>query len=211
MAPFAAQVSPPGLPPPLPPPPQNVVSSLPSARARVAETSEMLRVDHAGEVGAVAIYAGQRWALAAGGCDAATEASLAHMQAQEEAHEAALASLLRERRARPSALLPLWRAAGWVLGVATATLGPEAAMTCTVAVETAIGGHYNAQLRTLLSRGLQAGDAELADVFRRHRDQELEHLETATAAGAARAPAAEALSAVIQAGCGAAIAVARRV
>jgi len=188
----------------------------------------MLRVDHAGEVGAVAIYAGQRWALAGGGCDAATEATLARMQAAEVAHEAALAALLRSRRARPSALLPLWRAAGFALGVATATLGPPAAMACTVAVETAIGAHYNEQLRTLLARkqpvsgggggggggaapAMGAADAELADVFRRHRDEELEHLDTATAAGAAAAPAYAALTAVIRTGCALAISVVRRV
>lgn len=208
LAPFAAQTLPTvagaGSSPPL-----HSIST--SERKRAAVTSEMLRVDHAGEVGAVSIYAGQRWALAGGGCDAATEASLAHMQAQEVAHEAALAELLRSRRARPSALLPLWRAAGWALGVATATLGPQAAMACTVAVETSIGGHYNSQLRTLLSRGLRESDAELADVFRRHRDEELQHLETANAAGAARAPASEALSAVIQTGCSVAITIAKHI
>ena len=203
-----------------------------SARARAAswkaETDAMLRVDHAGEVAAVAIYAGQAWALRGTG-SAAAEAEVARMGAGEEVHVATLERLVAERRVRPTALLPLWRAAGWVLGASTALLGPAAAMACTVAVETAIGGHYNAQLRALLVRGaesaaagggggaqgattaLNASDAELANVIRRHRDEELEHLETAQRHGAAQAPAAQALGAVIRAGCAAAIVVAQRI
>jgi ubiquinone biosynthesis monooxygenase Coq7 len=78
-----------------------------------------------------------------------------------------------------------------------------------VAVETVIGGHYNDQIRDLLHRGEQ--DPELTDVFKQHRDEELEHLEIGLAEDAERAPLYKAISAVVQAGCRAAILAAKRV
>lgn len=75
------------------------------------------------------------------------------MKQQEEQHLHDVSELMTERRARPTALLPLWSAAGYCLGVGTALLGREAAMACTVAVETAIGQHYDDQIRELLHRG----------------------------------------------------------
>jgi ubiquinone biosynthesis monooxygenase Coq7 len=174
------------------------------------------------------------------------------MKRGEEVHLDTIHRLMRERRVRPSALVPVWQAAGFALGAATALLGKEAAMACTVAVETAISAHYNDQIRQLLDNnahgqqaaaaggaadgasvaagagaagarvGAGAGGAaahhapsddarELAEVFRRHRDEELEHHDTAIAHGAKSAPLYGALSAIIQAGCAAAIAVAKKV
>lgn len=131
------------------------------------------------------------------------------MKAGEEVHLRTLSREMAARRVRPTALLPLWHAAGWALGACTALLGREAAMQCTVAVETVIGEHYNDQIREVLARGLGAEEAALADIFRRHRDEELAHLDAAAEQGAARAPFAAALGATIKAGCRAAIAVAR--
>jgi ubiquinone biosynthesis monooxygenase Coq7 len=67
------------------------------------------------------------------------------MYAQELEHLRAFEKLMVERRVRPSALHPLWNAAGFALGAATALLGPKAAMACTVAVEEVIDEHYRAQ------------------------------------------------------------------
>lgn len=76
---------------------------------------------------------------------------------------------------------PLWNVAGYALGVGTALLGEKAAMACTEAVETEIGGHYNDQIRALLEmlreepELLKSGELkELVDVIRRFRDDELE-------------------------------------
>ncbi len=198
--------------------------------ARKAAQDAMLRVDHAGEVGAVEIYRGQSWVLRH---DAALRPLLKEMQAGEETHVKALEALLAARRARPSALTPLWRAAGFALGVASAAAGPRVAMAVTVAVETAISAHYNAQVRDVLAGGAGAGagadagagagasagaaagvtaaDAELVSVFARHRDEEVAHHDTAVAHGARDAPGFAAISAVVQAGCAVAIAVATRV
>ena len=95
---------------------------------------EMLRVDHAGEYGAVAIYRGQ---LAVFGRQAGHEriiGQLAEMAGQEQVHLDAFDKLLAEGHVRPTALSPLWNAAGFVLGAATALLGEKAAHACTEAV-----------------------------------------------------------------------------
>lgn len=117
--------------------------------------------------------------------------------------------MMSERRVRPTALLPLWEVAGFALGAATALAGREAAMACTVAVETAISQHYNDQIRQLLAAGSE--DKELLSILAKHRDEELEHHDTALGLGAEKAPMYQALSSVIQAGCAAAIQVAKKV
>ncbi|CAE7940572.1 COQ7, partial [Symbiodinium sp. KB8] len=118
-------------------------------KERKALVDEIVRIDHAGEYGAVQIYRGQLAAL-----QGTKEYPLIqHMKAQEEEHLAKMGDLVVNRRSRPSALLPLWHVAGYALGAGTALLGKEAAMACTVAVETVIGEHYNDQIRELLSRG----------------------------------------------------------
>ncbi|KAF9399169.1 ubiquinone biosynthesis monooxygenase Coq7 [Podila epigama] len=94
--------------------------------------------------------------------------------------------------------------AGFALGAGTALLGKEAAMACTEAVETVIGGHYNDQLRELLK--IDHPDiAELRKTVQQFRDDELEHLETALEHDAQKAPQHELLSNAIKQGCKAAI------
>ena len=109
-------------------------------------TARMLRVDQAGEYGATRIYAGQ---LAVMGDRAPHAAEIAAMATQEAEHRARFDALIAERGVRPTALQPLWNAAGFALGAATALIGPEAAMACTAAIETEIERHYSAQLKAL--------------------------------------------------------------
>ncbi len=82
-------------------------------------------------------------------------------------------------------------------------------MACTVAVETAIGGHYNNQIREVLAKGYD--EQELLDIIKQNRDEEMEHLDTGIEHNAEQAPFYQALSAVIQAGCKAAVWVSERV
>jgi ubiquinone biosynthesis monooxygenase Coq7 len=177
-----------------------------------ATRSAMLRVDHAGELGAVEIYRAQAWVLRG----TPAEPMLRGMQAGEEEHLRTIEALMAARRVRPSLLLPLWRAAGFALGAATALLGRRSAMAATVSVETAISGHYNAQVRELLEAGgggLRAAgdDEELVKVFSKHRDEEVEHHDAALAQGARDAPAFAAQDAAIKAGCALAIQITTRV
>ncbi|MEQ8193904.1 MAG: demethoxyubiquinone hydroxylase family protein, partial [Rhodospirillales bacterium] len=103
--------------------------------------------------------------------------------------------LIAEKRVRPTALLPVWHAAGFALGAATALLGEKAAMACTVAVEEVIDEHYAGQVARL---GEQ--DKELKDTFEEFRREELEHRDAGLEHGAEEAPGYEALSAAIKAG-----------
>jgi len=154
----------------------------------------ILRVDHAGEFGATRIYAGQ---LAVLGKRQPAAAQIRHMAAQEQRHLETFEKLMAERRARPTALSPLWDIAGFGLGAATAMLGERAAMACTVAVEEAIDEHYAGQARTL--EGLP-DEAALRAVVEEFRAEELEHRDIALAHGAEQAPGYEILSAAIKAG-----------
>ena len=98
----------------------------------------MLRVDQAGEYGATRIYAGQ---LAVMGDRAPAARAISRMAQQEERHRIHFDRMLAERGVRPTLLQPVWDAAGFALGAATALIGPEAAMACTVAIETEIDRH----------------------------------------------------------------------
>ncbi len=143
----------------------------PSAAELVAR---MIRVDHAGEYGARRIYEGQ---LAVLGRDPQAGPAIRHMAEQEARHLQAFERLIAERRVRPTALHPLWHLAGYALGVATAALGPRAAMACTVAVEEVIDEHYARQAARLGPE--EAALKETVESFRReeleHRDLGLQH------------------------------------
>jgi ubiquinone biosynthesis monooxygenase Coq7 len=162
------------------------------------DVAAMIRVDHAGEYGAVRIYEGQLAVLGARG-SAAAEA-IRHMAQQEERHLKTFDALVNERRVRPTALEPVWRIAGFALGAATALLGEKAAMACTAAVEEVIDQHYAAQVATL-------GDADPAfkATVEEFRAEEVAHRDTALAHGAEEAPAYRLLSEAIKAGCRVAI------
>ena len=98
----------------------------PGVGAAKARLDEMLRVDHAGELGAVHIYRGQRAVLgSAAGKDRIND-QLAHTEAQEARHLARFDELLTEHRVRPTLMAPLWRAAGFALGAGTALIGERA-------------------------------------------------------------------------------------
>jgi 3-demethoxyubiquinol 3-hydroxylase len=168
-----------------------------------AAIASMIRVNQAGEYGAKRIYAGQ---LAVMGDRTPAARSIAHMAEQEQRHLSAFDKMMAERGVRPTALHPLWDVAGFALGAVTAAIGPEAAMACTAAVETEIDRHYSEQLAEI-------GDAdpELSVMVADFQADELEHKATALAAGAERAPAYPLMSAIIRAGCRAAIAVSKRI
>lgn len=167
--------------------------------------ARMIRVDQAGEFGATRIYAGQ---LAVMGNRGPHSAEISAMAEQEAGHRAKFDALMARRGVRPTALEPVWSAAGYALGAATALIGPEAAMACTAAVETEIDRHYSRQLDDLAETG---EDSELAAMIEEFRDDEREHLDAALAAGAERAPAYPLLSGLIRLGCRAAIRLSERV
>lgn len=175
-------------------PPINVARMRPGPRGR--RIAEMLRVDHAGEYGAVQIYRGQRAVFGALPTKQATAELIREMEAGEARHLKTFDTLLIERGIRPTLLSPLWNAAGFGLGAATALLGEKAAMACTAAVEEVIEQHYAAQ-----AAELESADPAIAQTLCEFRADELGHKETAEDNGAADAPGFGLLRAVIQTGC----------
>lgn len=174
-----------------------------AARARLAE---ILRVDHAGEYGAVKIYEAQRAVFADAPGKADLAADMAEMKAGEQIHKARFDALLTEHRVRPTALLPLWSIAATGLGTVTALMGEKAAHACTEAVEAVIERHYADQIEELKDR-----EPDLAAELTRFREEELEHHDHAIEHGSRDAPAYRLLSAVIKVGCRVAIKVSERV
>ena len=102
---------------------------LPGDPNRTEMIKRMIRVDQAGEYGAVRIYQGQLSVLGA----AASAPAIEHMAEQERRHLDVFNKLIPQHRVRPTALLPLWHVAGFALGKGTAMLGEKAAHACTVA------------------------------------------------------------------------------
>lgn len=151
----------------------------------------IVRVDHAGEYGAVRIYQGQ---LAVLGNSPAGDA-IRHMAAQEREHLEKFDEIVGDRRVRPTALMPVWHVAGYALGAATAMMGERAAMACTAAVEEVIDEHYAKQ-----AKALGDDEAELRATIEKFREDELEHRDTALEHDAELAPGYEVLSTVIKKG-----------
>src|SRR5437899_3061863 len=138
----------------------------PGRGALAARMAEILRVDQAGEMAAVAIYRGQRTVLGEAKGHERIAGQLGEMEAQEAQHLARFDRLLTERQVRPTALTPVWRMAAFALGAGTALMGDKAAHACTEAVETVIEEHYAHQIAELQSR-----DPDLAAELSRFRDE----------------------------------------
>ena len=145
----------------------------------------MIRVDHAGEYGAVRIYEGQMSVLG-------PAPVIRRMADQERRHLETFNELMVQRRVRPTVLLPLWHVAGFALGAGSALMGKSAAMACTVAVEEVINDHYAGQVA-------ETPDGSLKQTFEAFRLEELEHRQTGLDHGALEAPGYEGLTAAVKA------------
>lgn len=117
------------------------------------------------------------------------------MAEQEEKHLDYFSQAISDRHVRPTALLPLWHAAGFALGAATALMGPKAAMACTVAVEEAIDEHYRNQLDVLPEK-----EEPLKQAITEFRAEELEHRDIGLENQAEEAPGFEVMSFFIKRG-----------
>ncbi|KQY89756.1 demethoxyubiquinone hydroxylase family protein [Brevundimonas sp. Root1423] len=178
----------------------------PGRGASKRRRAEILRVDHAGEYAAVHIYRAQKAVFEGRVGKTALAADMGEMQEQEAVHLARFDALLNAERVRPTLMTPVWRLAAMALGTGTALMGEKAAHACTEAVESVIEEHYADQIAELRDRD-PALAAELA-VF---RDEELAHHDHAVDHGAREAPGYGLLSAIIKAGCRAAIKISEKV
>jgi ubiquinone biosynthesis monooxygenase Coq7 len=153
-----------------------------AARNTAARTvARILKVNHAGEHGAIRIYRSQiivaRWRCP----DVVSK--LEEMLAHEIMHRARFAEAMPSRQARPCRMLFLWGMGGWLLGAGTAVLGRNAIWACTAAVEEAVHRHLNDQLAFLSGR-----DQELHALIASIKTEELSHLAHAEEHLTARGP-----------------------
>lgn len=161
---------------------------------------KIIRVDHAGELGADRIYQGQLAVLG----NTSVGPVIKEMWEDEKIHLETFNKLIVQHRARPTVLLPIWNVAGFALGAGSALLGKEGAMACTVAVEAVIGDHYNSQIRDLMEDDPEKHE-ELLKIIKKFRDDELHHHDTGLEHDAEKAPFYQALTQVIKIGCKGAI------
>ena len=140
---------------------------------------EIIRVDHAGERGAIKIYEGQLLALKTIKQDEALKDKIEEMKEQEKEHLEYFEKEIQKRKIKPTYLLPLWDIMAVALGFGTTLLGKKAAMLCTASVEEVIEDHYQNQLKKLGNDEMQ-----LKAKIEKFRGDEVAHKNIAYEAGA---------------------------
>ena len=113
------------------------------------KVEEFIRVDHAGERGAVKIYEGQLLALNTLVKDENLKKTIEEMRVHEKEHCEFFENEIKKRKIKPTILLPLWDLLGIGLGFGSTIIGKKAAMLCTASVEEVIDEHYQNQINQL--------------------------------------------------------------
>ena len=142
---------------------------------------EFIRVDHAGERGAIKIYEGQLLALKTIRKDVNLQKTIEEMKIHEKEHCDFFEKEIKKRDIKPTKLLPLWDLLGVGLGFGSTILGKKAAMLCTASVEEVIDDHYKNQIDQLGS-----DEKELKDKIIKFREDELHHKDIAYEKGATK-------------------------
>ena len=140
---------------------------------------EFIRVDHAGERGAIKIYEGQLLALNTLIKDKNLKKIIEEMQKHEKIHSDFFENEIKKRKIKPTKFLPLWDLLGVSLGFGSTLLGKKAAMLCTASVEEVIDKHYQSQIDQLTS-----DEKNLKDKIKKFREDELHHKNIAYENGA---------------------------
>ena len=140
---------------------------------------EIIRVDHAGERGAIKIYEGQLLALKTIKQDESLKDKIEEMKEQEKEHLVYFEKEIQKRKIKPTSLLPLWDVMGVALGFGSALLGKKATMLCTASVEEVIDEHYQNQLKKLGS-----DEKDLKKKIEEFKKDEINHKNIAYEAGA---------------------------
>ena len=142
---------------------------------------EIIRVDHAGERGAIKIYEGQLLALNTFKKDEKLKKLIEEMKEHEKEHFNYFDKEIQKRNIKPTIFLPLWDLLGVTLGFGTTMLGQKAAMLCTASVEEVIDEHYLNQIKQL-----DNSEPKLKKKIIKFREDELNHKDIAYAKGATK-------------------------
>ena len=145
------------------------------------KVEEFIRVDHAGERGAIKIYEGQLLALNTFVRDDDLKKTIQEMKAQEKEHCNYFENEIKRRNIKPTKLMPLWDLLGVGLGFSSTLLGKKAAMLCTASVEEVIDEHYEKQINQL-----KPDEKKLKEKITKFRQDELHHKDIAYEKGATK-------------------------
>jgi ubiquinone biosynthesis monooxygenase Coq7 len=145
------------------------------------KVEEFIRVDHAGERGAVKIYEGQLLALNTLVKDENLKKTIEEMKLHEIEHCQFFEKEIKKRNIKPTKFLPLWDLLGIGLGFGSTLLGKKAAMLCTASVEEVIDQHYLNQINQLGKE-----EKELKKKITKFREDELHHKDIAYEKGASK-------------------------
>jgi len=156
---------------------------------------EFIRVDHAGERGAVKIYEGQLLALNTFIKDDDLKKKIEEMKIHEKEHCDYFENEIKKRNIEPTKFLPLWDILGVALGFGTTILGKKAAMLCTASVEEVIDEHYSSQIKEL-----KIDEKKLKEKIIKFREDELHHKNIAYEEGATKKGVYAILDKVIKTG-----------
>ena len=140
---------------------------------------EIIRVDHAGERGAIKIYEGQLLALKTIKQDEVLKNKIEAMKEHEKEHLEYFEKEIQKRKIKPTYLLPLWDVMGVALGFGSALLGKKTAMLCTASVEEVIDVHYENQLKKLGN-----DEIDLKKKIEKFKKDEINHKNIAYESGA---------------------------
>ena len=150
-------------------------------KANKKKVEEFIRVDHAGERGAIKIYEGQLLALNTIVKDENLKKIIEEMKVHEEEHCNFFENEIKKRNIKPTKLLPFWDLLGIGLGFGSTILGKKAAMLCTASVEEVIDSHYQNQINQLNSN-----EKKLREKITKFREDELKHKDIAYEKGATK-------------------------
>ena len=142
---------------------------------------EFIRVDHAGERGAIKIYEGQLLALNTFVKDDKLKDIIEKMKSHEKEHLDFFNEEIKKRNIEPTKLLPLWDLLGVGLGFGSVIMGKKATMLCTASVEEVIDGHYKNQINEL-----QSDEKNLKEKIKKFRNDEIHHKNIAYDNGASK-------------------------
>ena len=159
------------------------------------KVEEFIRVDHAGERGAIKIYEGQLLALNTFMKDDDLKKKIEKMKVHEQEHCDYFENEIKKRNIQPTKFLPLWDLLGVGLGFGSTILGKKAAMLCTASVEEVIDKHYSDQIKLL-----QSDEKKLKKKIIKFREDELHHKEIAYKEGATKKGVYSILDKIIKTG-----------
>ena len=167
---------------------------------------EIIRVDHAGERGAIKIYEGQLLALNTIREDKTLKRIIEEMKEQEKEHLEYFEKEIQKRNMKATYMLPLWDLMGVSLGFGTALLGKKAAMLCTASVEEVIENHYENQLSKI-----GEDEKDLKITIEKFKGDEVNHKNTAYESGATKSGLYSIMDKIIRTGSKIAITISEKI